>query len=51
MGKIGLKARAEIDMPTPEPTHEGSWVLVVMRTELAVFAGVFFHDIKLSVTV
>ena len=46
MGKIGLKARAEIDMPTPEPTHEGFRVLVVMRAELAVFAGVLGHSVN-----
>ena len=46
MGKIGLKARAEIDMPTPEPTHEGFRVLVVMCAELAVFAGVLGHSVN-----
>ena len=51
MGEIRLEARAEIDMPTPEPSEEGFGVLVVMCAELAVFAGVFIHDIKLSVTV
>ena len=51
MSEISPESRAEIDMPTPEPFHEGFRVLVVMRVELAVFAGVFIHDIKLSVTV
>ena len=46
MGKKGLKARAEIDVPTPEPTHEGFRVLVVMRAELAVFAGVLGHSVN-----
>jgi hypothetical protein len=43
MSEISLKSRAEIDMPTPEPTHEGSRILVVMRAELAGFAGVLGH--------
>ena len=45
MGEIGLEARAEIDMPTPETTHERFRVLVVMRAELAVFAGVLGHGV------
>ena len=44
MGEIGLEAGAEVDVPAPEPTHERFRVLVVMRAELAVFAGVLGHD-------
>ena len=43
MSKIGLKSRAEIDMPTPESTEERFGILVVMRAQLAVFAGVLGH--------
>ena len=43
MGEIGLEARAEVDVPAPEPTQEGFGILVVMRAELAVFAGVLGH--------
>lgn len=31
-------------MPTPEPPKKGLGVLVVMRAELAVFAGVLGHS-------
>jgi hypothetical protein len=51
MGEIGLEARTEIDVPTPEPSHEGFGILVVMRAELAVFTGVLEHDIKASIVV
>ena len=44
MREIALESRAEIDMPAPEPADERLGVLVVMRAQLAVFAGVFGHD-------
>ena len=50
MGEIGLEARAEIDVPTPEPPEEGFGVLVVMRAEFAVFAGVLGHSMYLCYT-
>lgn len=43
MREIALESRAEIDMPTPEPADERLRVLVVMRAQFAVFAGVFVH--------
>ena len=43
MREIALESRAEIDMPAPEPADEGLGILVVMRAEFAVFAGVFVH--------
>ena len=43
MGEIGLEAGAEIDVPPPEPAEERLWVLVVMGSELAVFAGILGH--------
>jgi len=49
MSEISLKSRAEIDVPTPEPTEDGFGVLVVMRAELASFAGVLGHDFILFV--
>ena len=49
MGKIGLEARTEIDMPTPKSTYEGFRVLVIMRAELAGFAGVLGHMRKMKI--
>ena len=46
MSKISLESRAEIDMPTPEPTEEGFGILIVMCAELAGFAGVLGHGMK-----
>ena len=43
MREIALESRAEIDMPTPESADERLGILVVVRAELAVFAGVFVH--------
>ena len=46
MRKVGLESRAEIDVPAPEFTEERLRILVVMRSEFAVFAGVFVHGYK-----
>ena len=46
MRKEGLESRTEIDVPAPEFTEERLRILVVMRSEFAVFAGVFVHCIS-----
>ena len=43
MGEIGLEAGAEIDMPAPDAAEDRFGILVVMRPELAVFAGILCH--------
>ena len=48
MRKEGLESRAEIDVPAPEFAEERLRVIVVMRSEFAVFAGVFVHGRKMS---
>ena len=49
MGEIRLEAGAEVDVPTPESAQERLRGLVVMRAELAVFAGVVGHRDRVSV--
>ena len=44
MGEIGLEARAEIDVPAPEPAEGRFGILVVMSPELAGFAGILCHS-------
>ena len=46
MRKEGLESRAEINVPAPEFTEERLRILVVMRSEFAVFARVFVHGIS-----
>jgi len=43
MGEIALPARAEVDMPAPETSAEGLWVLVVLGPQRAGFTGVGCH--------
>lgn len=40
MGEVVLPARAEVNVPAPEPAFEGLGILVVGRAELAVLAGI-----------
>ena len=49
MRKISLESRAEVDVPAPESTEERFRILVVMRSEFAVFAGVFVHGNNLII--
>jgi len=40
MGEIGLEARAEIDVPAPEPAPERLGIRFIMRPEFAGLAGI-----------
>ena len=44
MGEIGLEARAEVDVPPPDAAEHRFRILVVMRSELAVLAGILCHN-------
>jgi hypothetical protein len=35
--EIGFPAGTEVDVPTPEASHQGAGLLVIMSTEFAVF--------------
>ena len=43
VGEIGLEAGAEVDVPPPDAAEHRFRILVVMRSELAVLAGVLCH--------
>ena len=43
MGEEGLEARAEIDVPAPDPAEGRFGVLVVVRSEFAVLARIGCH--------
>ena len=43
MSEVGLEARAEVDVPAPEPTYDRFRILVVVRSQLTVFAGILCH--------
>ena len=46
MREVSLESWAEIDVPAPEAAEERFWILVVIRSEFAVFAGVLCHGIS-----
>ena len=44
VGEIGLEAGAEVDVPPPDAAEHRFRILVVVRSELAVLAGILCHS-------